>query len=354
MHINCGLGEDEGAGVRHVRAVVAIRGVDGVEGSGDCVGAGGGPEVGVVGGSGGGVGRAPDGCAGVGGAGHLEETGGGDEVAGALDLVGTAESVDGVGEGVESVGVVEGLGAEGAEEDAGGVEGGAVVDVGVGLDDPDDFLAGVVEVELDLVGGGADGLVAGELELLDEVFVGILCHLAALVGVEENIVNIERRGDEGLLVGGGDGYGAGCEGEALDRPEALADGAEIQIDLDFVILHIHEYRCFRNIYWLPVRRSAHEMLPRGRVHLRPSSELIRLLRPITVYSLNLSHILSLFRGGGFRDLAADCRFQGAFCDLHPEAFLPYLRLLLSATADFRLRLGSLDIDYYRFYESDLY
>jgi hypothetical protein len=34
-----------------------------------------------------------------------------------------------------NVGVVEGLGAEGAEEDTGGVEGRTVVDVGVRLDD---------------------------------------------------------------------------------------------------------------------------------------------------------------------------------------------------------------------------
>jgi len=60
--------------------------------------------------------------------------------------------MDGVGEGIYGISVVEGLGAEDVEEGALAVKGGAVVYVGVRLHDPDELLDGVVEVKLDLVG----------------------------------------------------------------------------------------------------------------------------------------------------------------------------------------------------------
>ena len=94
----------------------------------------------------------------------------------------------------------------------------------------------MVEVELDLVGRRADGLITGELELLDEIFVGVLGHAPALVGVEEHIVNIQRSGNEGLIVGGIDFGGTGGCGQRADSPEALVDGADVEVDLDFVVL----------------------------------------------------------------------------------------------------------------------
>ena len=63
----------------------------------------------------------------------------------------------------------------------------------------------MVEVELDLVTGRTDGLVASELELLNQVFVGILGELASLIGIEEDIVDVERGGNERLLVSGSAG-----------------------------------------------------------------------------------------------------------------------------------------------------
>ena len=71
----------------------------------------------------------------------------------------------------------------------------------IGLDNPNKLLHGVVEVELDLVGGGTDGLITSELELGDEVLVGVLGHAAALIRVEEDIVDVEGGGNKGLIVG---------------------------------------------------------------------------------------------------------------------------------------------------------
>jgi len=94
----------------------------------------------------------------------------------------------------------------------------------------------VVEVELDLVGGRADRLVTRELELLNEVLVGVLGHLATLIRIKEDVVNIEGGSNEGLLVGLGNRYRAGGASKGLHGPEALTNGLEVNVDLDLVVL----------------------------------------------------------------------------------------------------------------------
>ena len=167
---------------------------------------------------------------------HLEKTRVDDSV-GTRGLSGATESVDGVGKSIDGIGVVEGLGTEGLVEGVASLEGRAVINVGIGLNDPDKLLAGVVEVELDLVRRGTDRLIAGELELLDEVLVGVLGHLAALIRVKENVVNIEGGGHERLLVGVRHRLGARSSSEGLHGPEALTNGAEIDVNLNFVVLY---------------------------------------------------------------------------------------------------------------------
>jgi len=155
--------------------------------------------------------------------------------------VGATKGMDGVGEGIYGIGVVEGLGAEDVEEGALAVKGGAVVYVGVRLHDPDELLDGVVEVELDLVGRRADRLITSELKLLNEVLVGVLGHAAALVRVKEDVVHEERSGNEGLVVGvGALDRAAGGGGEGVDGPEALVNGAKINVDADLVVLESNE------------------------------------------------------------------------------------------------------------------
>ncbi len=144
--------------------------------------------------------------------------------------------MNGVGQGIDGVGVVEGLGAEQLEEKAAGIQGRAVVDVGIALNDPNELLDGVVEVELDLVGRRADGFITGELELLDEVLVGVLGHTSALIGVEEHVVDVEGGGNEGLVVSAVHLLGVGSGNQRTDRPEALVDGANVEVDLDLVVL----------------------------------------------------------------------------------------------------------------------
>ena len=222
VHVEGSLREDEGAGI-------------GYRGAGHGAGLGIEGEVG-----GGAIPVAAGRNGGISGTGHLEEAGGVDEAIGGGSLGGATESVDGLGEGIDGIGVVEGLGTEGAVEKATSIEGRAVIHVGIGLDNPDKLLAGVVEVELDAVGGGADRLVTRELELLDEVLVGVLGHLAALVGVEEDVVDVEGSGNKGLLVGLGHRHGAGGAVEGLDGPEALTKRADVKVNLDLVVLESDE------------------------------------------------------------------------------------------------------------------
>jgi hypothetical protein len=69
--------------------------------------------------------------------------------------------------------------------------------------------------------------------------VGVLSHLAALISVEEDVVDIEGGSNKGLLVSLGHRLGASRDtgGKGLDSPEALTDGAEVKVDLDFVVLY---------------------------------------------------------------------------------------------------------------------
>jgi len=172
----------------------------------------------------------------VSGASIIEETG---SINVLFDSVRASECVNCVGKGIDGVGVVEGLSAEQTVEGLLAVEGRAVVNVLIWLDDPDEFLDGVVKVEFDLVGRRTDGLITGELELFDEVLVGVLSHAPALIGVEEDVVDIQGCSNEGLVVCGSNtaaSGGASAVVQSTNGPQALIDGADIKVDLDFMIL----------------------------------------------------------------------------------------------------------------------
>jgi hypothetical protein len=108
--------------------------------------------------------------------------------------------MDSVRKSINSISVVERLGTKGLEKKTISLERSTVVNVGIRLDNPDKLLARVVEVELDLVGGRTNRLVTSELKLLNQVLVRVLGHLASLVGIKEDIVDVKRSSNKGLLV----------------------------------------------------------------------------------------------------------------------------------------------------------
>jgi hypothetical protein len=161
----------------------------------------------------------------------------------------STESMDGVGEGINGISVVEGLGTKNLEEEGIANKGRAVVNVLIRLDNPNQLLDGVIEVELDLVGGRTDRFITSELELGDEVFMGVLCHSAAFISIQEDIVNVEGSSNQGLVVGDGgrdglargrlaglSGGGVGVAAQRSDSPQALINGTNIKVNLDFVVL----------------------------------------------------------------------------------------------------------------------
>jgi len=107
-------------------------------------------------------------------------------------------------------------------------------DVRVALDDPDELLAWVVEVQLQLVGRGGDGLTASELQHIDQVLVRDLGELAALIGVEVDVVDVERRGGETALADTV-ADGVGVRGVRVVEAEVV-QGVELEVDADLVVL----------------------------------------------------------------------------------------------------------------------
>ena len=106
---------------------------------------------------------------------------------------------------------------------------------GIALDNPDELLARVVEVELELVGGRGDGLTASELEDVDEVLVGDLGELATLISIEVDVVDVEGGSNQ---VGSGDSVAddvnVGVLGSGIEAE--VADVVEGQVDTDLVVL----------------------------------------------------------------------------------------------------------------------
>ena len=109
--------------------------------------------------------------------------------------------------------------------------------VGVALYHPHQLLARVVEVQLQLVGGGVDGLGTSELQHLDQVLMGHLGELTTLVRVQVDVVHIQRAGhqvggvhavaDAVHVVGGGVGGIV---------PHQVLDVVELQVDTHLVVL----------------------------------------------------------------------------------------------------------------------
>ena len=114
---------------------------------------------------------------------------------------------------------------------------------------------------------------------------GGLSHLSALIRVEKNVIDVEGRGHQRLLVGDGHRLGPGSLVEGLDRPETLADGADVQVDLDFVILYFTftpPFGVFIGILIIDQQYNLREQEPGNRLYLKPSLRLIQSLRPITI------------------------------------------------------------------------
>ena len=112
---------------------------------------------------------------------------------------------------------------------------GTVVNNVLALNNPDEFLDGVVEIEARLVRRARERFFTRELELVNEVFVRYLGKTATFVRVEVDVVDVER----GVLEVGVKHRG----NRRLVRTTnnvALAGASEFNVDNNFVVLESNE------------------------------------------------------------------------------------------------------------------
>ena len=284
------------------------------------------------------------------GAGIVEEALLVDVLVFAGNRIGSAERVNGVGKGIKGVGVIERLGAQHLEEHAVAHQRRAVINVLIGLHDPDKLLDGVVEVELNLVGRRTNGLVAGELQLRDEVLVGLLGEASALVGVKEHVIDVKGSGDQRLVVGDGGGHGgSGLEvgGLALgscgateggDGPQALVDGTNVEVDFDFVVLQGNKRKGQTGIGAKPkleghVESGLGERVT-GSAHLAGSQGVAR---SVNLGERGVGDECEL--GGVANHLEVATLLLGSHCQLIPDVHPVAILAVDALTADFDLHLG---------------
>ena len=111
-------------------------------------------------------------------------------------------------------------------------------DEGVALDDPDQLLARVVEVQLQLVGRRSNGLTASELQDINQVLMRDLGELATLVGVQVDVVHVQRGSSQTALANTvADGMRVGRVGVV---PAQVVQGVELQVDADLVVLQSNQ------------------------------------------------------------------------------------------------------------------
>ena len=214
----------------------------------------------------------------------------------------------------------------------------------------------MVEVELDLVGRGTDRLVAGELQLLDKILMRVLSHASALISVEEDIVDVERGSNQGLVVsisnllaisvssGGscvanGDTLVSVLTLEAVDGPEALVDGTDVNVNLDLVILEGDQGKSKAGVTAVPeLQRHVEGGLRQsiaGSANLAGSG---RITRTINVVEVGVSDVCQL--SGVANHLAVAALLLGRHGKLVPDVH-PVTILAIDALAtNLNLDLGN--------------
>jgi hypothetical protein len=105
---------------------------------------------------------------------------------------------------------------------------------GIALDNPDEFLTGVVEVQLELVGRAGDGFATSELEHINEVLVGHLGEFTTFISIKVDVVNVEGGSSKTALANTvADGVGVRAVGVV---PADVVEGVELEVDTHFVVL----------------------------------------------------------------------------------------------------------------------
>ncbi len=135
----------------------------------------------------------------------------------------------------------------------------------VALDNPHKLLTGVVEVQLDLVGGAGDGLTASELQGLDQVLVRDLGELATLISVQVDVVHIQRSSGQVACVHTvADGVLVSNVGGVV--PAQVAQVVELQVDTNLVVLEGDQRQSQTRVAAEPELQRDEQSVLRGALH----------------------------------------------------------------------------------------
>ena len=268
------------------------------------------------------------------------------------DGSGASESVDSIGESIDGISVVEGLGTEDLEQESIASQRRAVVNVLVRLDNPDELLNGVVKVKLDLVRGRTNRLITSELELSDQVLVGVLGHSASLVGVQEDIVDVQRGSNQRLIVGNGGRDRAAnnvlfrsatvrvlITVQCGNSPQALINRADIKVDLDLVVLESNQRESQTGVCAEPeLERNVQSGL---RESVTGSANLTRSSRVTRRLNLSERGISDEGKLGGVTDhLEITTLLLGGHCELVPDVHPVTILTINSLTTNLDLNLSN--------------
>ena len=159
--------------------------------------------------------------------------------------------------------------------------------VAVALHHPHQLLARVVEVQLQLVGGGGDRLLARELEGLDQVLVRHLRELAALVRVQVDVVHVEGRRHQVVGVHAV-AHHVGVGGRGGVVPAQVAQVVELQVHAHLVVLERDQRQRQTRVAAEPeLERDVQGVLGRAAAHLLRGVGLAR--RAVIVAALTALH-----------------------------------------------------------------
>jgi hypothetical protein len=205
----------------------------------------------------------------------------------------------------------------------------------------------VVEVELDLVGRGTHRLVSSELELSNEILVGVLGHTATLVGVKEDIIDIERSSNQGLVVGDRSRHGLARSGlgtinnavEGGHSPQALINRADVKVNLDLVVLKGNEGKGKSRVGAVPeLKRHVKSGLRKG---IAGSAHLAGSLGVARSIDISEGRISDKCKLGGVSDhLEVSSLLLGSHGELVPDVHPVTILAVNALTSNLHLDLGN--------------
>jgi hypothetical protein len=165
----------------------------------------------------------------------------------------------------------------------------------------------------------------------------VLSHTSAFISIQKYVVNIERCSNQGLVVGSVELLVSRSRGNGADSPQALVNGANIKVDLDFMVLKSDQWQGKTGVTAEPelewdIQSSLWESIARS-ANLARS---VGVARAIDVSKGGVSDVSQL---GGIADhLVITALLFGGHGELAPDVHPVTVLAVNALTTDFNLNL----------------